>query len=192
MQYAIDYIRHFFPGISDKAIKTVLSNTKERSFKKGEVMINKGEIPSYFYIIRSGVARGYILDKNGKEYIKTLYFPPSTAGPLSALIQQRETETIYDCITDCEVVEFDYNRFKEQADKSLELSTLNIKVLEAIFIRSNDRINDLSILDATERYLKLKKKIPNIENLVAQYHIASYLNITPVQLSRIRKKLFSQ
>jgi len=38
--------------------------------------------------------------------------------------------------------------------------------------------------------LKFKKDNPGIENLIPLYHIASYLNITPVQLSRIRKDLY--
>ncbi len=54
------------------------------------------------------------------------------------------------------------------------------------------RISELSSLNATERYVKLKKEIPDIDNLIQQYHIASYLNITPVQLSRIRKELYSK
>jgi hypothetical protein len=48
------------------------------------------------------------------------------------------------------------------------------------------------VLNGTERYLKLKKQISGIENLIPQYHIASFLNITPVQLSRIRKDLLKK
>ncbi|MBL4904660.1 MAG: hypothetical protein JKZ00_01235 [Flavobacteriaceae bacterium] len=54
------------------------------------------------------------------------------------------------------------------------------------------RITELSTLDATARYLKLKNDIPDIDNLIQQYHIAAYLNITPVQLSRIRKEIYSK
>ena len=64
-----------------------------------------------------------------------------------------------------------------------------MKLLEHIFITYENRSLDLMRLDATERYLKLREQIPNIDNLIPQYQIASYLNITPVQLSRIRKKL---
>ncbi|MGB6268061.1 MAG: hypothetical protein WBF67_03545 [Olleya sp.] len=41
-------------------------------------------------------------------------------------------------------------------------------------------------MNAKGRYLKLREKIPNIDNLIPQYQIAAYLSITPVQLSRIR------
>ena len=54
-------------------------------------------------------------------------------------------------------------------------------------MREEEKILDLSMLNATQRYEKLKEKHPGIDNLINQYHIASYLNITPVQLSRVRK-----
>jgi len=49
----------------------------------------------------------------------------------------------------------------------------------------------LAHLDATGRYLHLKSQFPGIENLIKLNEIASYINITPIQLSRIRKKLYS-
>ena len=43
--------------------------------------------------------------------------------------------------------------------------------------------------NATERYLKLLSKYPDISERIALHHIASHLGITPTQLSRIRKAL---
>ena len=40
--------------------------------------------------------------------------------------------------------------------------------------------------DATENYMVFRKEFPNLENQIHLYHIASYLGITPIQLSRIR------
>ena len=50
----------------------------------------------------------------------------------------------------------------------------------------------LIIDDATTRYENFIKNNPNIENRIAQHHIANHLGITPTQLSRIRKKIKSQ
>mgnify|MGYP000607044223 CR=1 FL=1 len=63
-------------------------------------------------------------------------------------------------------------------------------LLELLFIKLENRFYELSSLNATQLYLKFKKDNPGIENLIPLYHIASYLNITPVQLSRIRKDLY--
>lgn len=192
MKYAEDYIRHFLPTISDQSLQLVLENTQEKSFRKGEIITHQGEVPEYFYIIKSGIARAYILDKNKKEHTKTLYFPPSTTGPLVALVSKTPSKTVYDCLTDCTLVEFNYKRFKKQVESNHELALLNLRAMENVYLRIDERVNDLTLLNGTERYLKLQKKIPNIDNLIQQYHIASYLNITPVQLSRIRKTLYSK
>ena len=43
--------------------------------------------------------------------------------------------------------------------------------------------------DATTNYQIFREEFPGLENLIPQYHIASYLGITPIQLSRIRRGL---
>ena len=57
--------------------------------------------------------------------------------------------------------------------------------------RSNKERHDIRMVteDATANYLTFRKELPGLEDLVPQYHIASYLGVTPVQLSRIRAKL---
>lgn len=42
--------------------------------------------------------------------------------------------------------------------------------------------------DAQTRYKKFKNMYPGLNSRLSQYHIASYLGITPTHLSRIRKK----
>ena len=62
-------------------------------------------------------------------------------------------------------------------------------MMESSYLKAESIILDISTNNATERYLILKEMIPNIDNLIAQRYIASYLNVSPVQLSRIKKKL---
>lgn len=192
MKYAKEFLKSIIPTISDDSLELALSNIKIKKLKKGEKIATLGSTPENFYILRAGIAREYIIDKTGREYIKTLYLPPSTCGALTSLINKQPSDSIYDCITECELIVFNYNHFKKLASEHMDLAMLNVKVLERIFLRTNERVNDLTLLDGTERYLKLKKSIPNIDNLIQQYHIASYLNVTPVQLSRIRKKIYSK
>ena len=109
-----------------------------------------------------------------------------------SLINNQPSEHCYDCLSDCTVYELNYKGFTELSEKSHEFALFQIKLLQASFLKVIGKINDLSSMSATERYLKLKEDIPNIDNLIQQYHIAAYLNISPVQLSRIRKELYSK
>ena len=48
---------------------------------------------------------------------------------------------------------------------------------------------EMALLDADKRYLIMRQKFPTLEAIVPQYYIASYLGISPTQLSRIRNKM---
>jgi hypothetical protein len=57
---------------------------------------------------------------------------------------------------------------------------------ESFFLHKEKREIELVLLRADERYRIFKEEYPTLENLISQYHVASYLGITPTQLSRIR------
>lgn len=189
MKKLIDTLSEFTP-LSDETKRSFKKLLELKEFKKKDRIADLGEVPTKFFILRSGVVRSFVTDERGKEFIRSLYIPMRAVGAFSALIQQKPTEVVYECLTDCRVLVGDFQEFKKLASQNIELANLYNNVLEKIFIRMEKRIFELSVLDAKQRYLKLKKHIPEIENLIPQYHIASYLNITPVQLSRIRKDLY--
>ncbi len=189
MEKLIDALSDFYP-LSDRAKEEFLKILEIKRYKKKDKLAELAEVPTKFFILKSGIVRSYITDEKGKEFIRSLYIPLSAVGAFSALIEQKPTTIAYDCLTDCEVLVGDFNKFKFLSSKNIELSKLYNAVLERVFIRMEKRILELSLLDGKQRYLKLKEHIPQIENLIPQYHIASYLNITPVQLSRIRKDLY--
>jgi CRP-like cAMP-binding protein len=68
-------------------------------------------------------------------------------------------------------------------------SNVSRQYIEDLFIEKEQREKELFALDATSRYLSFRKRYPDVERRVSQYHVASYLGITPQALSRIRKRL---
>ncbi|MFY0631508.1 MAG: Crp/Fnr family transcriptional regulator [Flavobacteriaceae bacterium] len=176
--------------LSEESKKEFSKILEVQNFKKKTVIAELGEVPSHFYILKSGIVRSYIADEKGKEFTRSLYTSITAVGAFSALIKQEPSNIIYECLTDCELYAGDFNKFKKLVSENTDLAILYSKVLELLFVKMEKRILELSMLDAKQRYLKLKRRIPKIENLIPQYHIASYLNITPVQLSRIRKSLY--
>lgn len=181
-----------FCEISEKSQELLFSLATTIELKKGESITQSGEIPEYIYILEEGLARSYYEDDKGKEYIRNLFTPIRAIGPLGALILQKPSKFSYDCLTNCKLKVVNYNDFKELSKTNLEIGNFYSKTLERIFLELESKVYDLSVLNATQRYLKVKKQIPEIENLIPQYHIASFLNITPVQLSRIRRELYSK
>jgi len=189
MKDLIDILTQWYP-LSEESKKQYIEILGVQKFKKRDRVADLGDIPTHFFVLMDGVVRSYATDEKGKEFTRSLYVPMRVVGAFSALVKQKPAEVVYECLTDCTFLVGDFKKFKELASKNVELANLYNQLLERIFIRMEKRIYELSMLDAKQRYLKLKKHIPEIENLIPQYHIASYLNITPVQLSRIRKDLY--
>lgn len=190
MNIVKEYIHNFIPNISKEIIELIINNSELQELKKGSIIIEENAIPTHIYILKKGIVRSFITDSKTKEYIKNIFLPINLFGSFS-LIEQTPSKLTYDCLTDCEIVQIDFANFITLTDTNHEVSKLYNKILESLFLNREKRIFELTILNGTERYLKLKQEIPGIDNLITQYHIASYLNITPVQLSRIRKKLYS-
>lgn len=181
-----------FGEIPQKNLQKFLDLASEETYKKKEVISKIGEISKDFYIIKTGIVRSFYSDEKGKQYIRTLFTSNRTTGSLASLITKKPSILTYDCLTDCKIYKFDYSKLKELTITDIEIAKLYSTMLEHLFLSMESRIYDLTLLNATEKYLKLKEEIPDIENLIAQYHIASYLNITAVQLSRIRKEIYSK
>ena len=191
----MDFIKNFTDLFCPLSLDSLTKFKELMNFKelqKGTVLCDLNETPKNFFILKSGIVRAFIIDEKGKERTRTLFTPISTTGSLRSLILNKPSTSTYECLTDCEIYEANYLDFIALTEKHHEFAHFHIKILEKIFLVVEKRITELSTLDATARYLKLKNDIPDIDNLIQQYHIAAYLNITPVQLSRIRKEIYSK
>ncbi|MEP5338659.1 MAG: Crp/Fnr family transcriptional regulator [Algibacter sp.] len=178
-----------FSNISEDSFKLLQEASTFKKLKAGTQITRLGEKPTSLYMLVSGIVRVYLLSEQGKEYNKNFFLPPSFTGSLTALIKNAPSELIYEALTDCKVYEVNYSKFIKLSKTNMQVSQLYISVLESAFIKYEIRQLELISLNATERYLKLRKDVPNIDEIIPQYQIASYLSITNVQLSRIRKKL---
>ncbi len=178
-----------FGAITPETFSKLQNIAKFRSFDGAVPIAEFGKVPSKIYLLLSGVMRCYITSDSGKEHNKSFFFPMSFVGSLTALIKEAPSEVVYETISPCKVYEIDFYKLKALCAEDIEINNLYSKILEQVFMLYEKRQLELISLDATQRYQRLKKDIPNIDSLVPQYHIASYLSITAVQLSRIRKKL---
>lgn len=189
MDSLLKNIRKIYP-ISEQSFEKLKNIFNVKKFKKKSALSHKNQISTKFYIVKSGIVRSYVTDDKGKEHIKFIYTNYSPVASFSSLIKTKENNVLIECLTDCDLIEVDFLEFKNLAKVNIEILHLYNNLLELLFIKLENRFYELSTLNATELYLKFKKDNPGIENLIPLYHIASYLNITPVQLSRIRGDLY--
>lgn len=191
MDYLYEYAQTY-SGLTRESFDLVKQHLSEVSFNAKDILCDLKTKPKHGYFIKSGIIRAYTVNAKGKEFTKSLFSAFQFAGPLSALIEDRKSELIYEALTDCEVIQGDYLEIRKLFDQNIELMRFSHKMLQYYFIGLENKVIDLGSLSATDRYLNLKERFNDIENLIPQYQIASILGITPIQLSRIRKELYSK
>ncbi|SNR15215.1 Crp/Fnr family transcriptional regulator [Tenacibaculum jejuense] len=188
-----DFCKIYMNDISQESIDKFNNLLSFKEFSTNEVIKVDPLKNQKFYIIVDGIIANYSQDeKANKEYIRAILFEKHVFINLTGLdfVEHISTD-YYKCLTKVKFLVGDLNDFFNLAQNSVELFNFIIKLNHVSIYYLQNRLDRLSLLDATNRYKILKKRIPNIENLIPQYQIASYLNITPVQLSRIRKKMYS-
>lgn len=157
--------------------------------KPNTILCKAGDEARYLYFIKSGIIRASVTSKKGKVFTRELYCKNQICGPYSDIIQNGISSYTFETLTDCEIIRSEHKETRKIHHDIPEYMHFKIKMLEYAYTKMERTIINLGTKDAKERYLHLLKRIENIESLIPQYQIASYLGITPIQLSRIRKNL---
>ncbi|MCR4031508.1 MULTISPECIES: Crp/Fnr family transcriptional regulator [Flavobacterium] len=182
-------IESYYP-ISENSWKLIENITSFQSIKKGETLLQNGEIAKNLHFIAKGVLRAYITDEQGNFYNKNLFLDNYLAGSKVSLMLQTPSNFTIEALEDSIVININYKKYIEAINENDDLKNFYIAHLERHWIiEKEQREVALVMQNATERYVTLLEKHPDIADRVPLLHIASHLGITPTQLSRIRKSL---
>lgn len=183
-------MNHISP-LSRESFEIFMGMCENRTFKAGTIITKIGTIPEHLYFIQTGIGRSYSINEQGTEYIRSLISSNNILAATEALIKKTPSKVGCQCLTDCKVLKINYDILNKNCRINSEISAWYTRTVELHYAHLQKTNDELLTLNARQRYLLLQKRIPNIDNLINQYHIASRIGITPIQLSRIRKKMYS-
>jgi CRP-like cAMP-binding protein len=159
------------------------------SLKRDEFFVRAGETPKAIAIVISGILRLYYVDPEGNEYSKSFCAENSFVAAYSALLLQQPSRLSIQALEDTKLLVADYTLFRSLSAAHPCWQALNCKIAEFLFVKKEKRESALLLDDATTRYLNFQVEYPGLETRIKQHHIASYLGIAPISLSRIRAQL---
>lgn len=167
-----------------------LSNIfSEKTISKGDFFIEEGQTAKQIAFLHDGVIRAFFRNSNGFEYNKHFFVSPCFIGGYASLITATKNQINQQALSNCRILVANFSDFTALYDIHPDIERAARKLAELFFVDKEQREIEIVLLDADKRYLLFQKQFPFLEQQIAQYHIASYLGITPTQLSRIRRKL---
>lgn len=162
-----------------------------RSFKKGENFITANQINTKIAFILKGGFR-FFYEKNDNEITCLLSFENGLIGSFeSNILKQPCTQTIQ-AIEESELFIIDYRDLEALYDKSTKFERVSRMILEYYIAFLQQRITSYLLDTPEERYRTLVNETPDLLNRVPLQYIASYIGVTPVSLSRIRKRILKK
>lgn len=154
-------------------------------FEKKEFLIREGETCSFIGFLESGVLRSYIL-QDSIEFNVDFYLSGSFVSSYTSFLTQTPSVGDIQALSDSVVYILNLSDYNSLLKVNPEFHKLGKYISDSLFIKKCKRETSLLMDSANNRYKFLLKLYPQIEQLVPQYHIASYLGIKPESLSRIK------
>ncbi|MCE7996881.1 MAG: Crp/Fnr family transcriptional regulator [Roseivirga sp.] len=182
-------LQHYAP-VSQASLEKLLAIARFRSIPKDQFLLHAGEVASRMYFVCEGILVSQYLRSDGSAHIKNFFIKGNFAASTVSCLQQSPSDFSIQCVEESVILDMSYHDYKELIFRYDDLKLLYINHLEQSWIIKNEKRQiAFATQTASERYRTFLNQNPDLETRVPQHQIASYLGITPTQLSRIRKEL---
>lgn len=174
--------------ISEQELSQFLQTCFIKSFKKKAHLAVSNTVCNEIFFINKGLVRLTVTDEKGNENTTHFALENQFITDYASFLQKIDTIYTLQALEDTEVVvmpriaiEWGYQNLR-QGEK------LGRLIAEFYYIYLDNRVRSFHANNPKERYDTITQIFPNIHNRVPQHLIASYLGISSVHLSRLKKQ----
>jgi CRP-like cAMP-binding protein len=173
---------------SDARLARRFAEWPRRRFAKGQSLLRIGESAQQFWLIERGLARMYFISPDGVERNKSFHFEGAWIGG-GLPPQPAPSPYAIGAVEPVEAIELSFTELAACLHDFPALQPVLMGALSWTFSRQSAREEQLLTQDASQRYLGFIEANPDLARRLPLHHVASYLGITNVALSRIRQRL---
>lgn len=154
-------------------------------FPKGSMILKEGEVCQHIYYIDKGLVRQFYF-KNGKEVTEHLGDDHSIFMCIESLFREEPTRLQVEALMPTMLYALPVHELERVALHNVNIQILYRKILEESLILSQVHADLVRFESAQDRYKKMFKLKPQVVLNAPLVHIASYLQMSPETLSRVR------
>ena len=154
-------------------------------FQKGEIILREGDICKDIYWVAKGLVRQFYY-KNEKELTEYMAIEDNIVMSIESLFKEQPSSQQIVALEPTILFALPKKDLEHEAVRNVNIQMLYRKILEESLIISQVHADMLRFESAQERYAKLVKRSPQLVLRAPLVYIASYLQMTPETLSRVR------
>lgn len=177
-----------YTKIDDAVLESEMKNYRRIVLQKGETLLEPGHVATHMYYLEKGCI-SYHKEEEGEVKVLEFYTEDVYFTDLLSYVNQTLSKYYLKALEPCVVLAVDKKGLEKSFSNSHQLERFGRLSMQEAFTKLLSRVERMSIRSNEERYLRLVEKRPDLFQRVPNYLIASYLGITPVGLSKLRKRL---
>ena len=178
-------ISRIYCPLTPPAIEVLGSILVPMRFQKGDTILEEGKVCRDLYFVEKGMVRQYYY-KNKKDVTEHFSFEGRIVFCIESFLKQEPSRLIVEALENTWLYAIPYDELHQLMMRNQEMEMLYRKILEHVAISSQEHADSQRFENAAERYERLLREKPEIILRAPMIHIASFLQMTPETLSRVR------
>lgn len=174
--------------LPEEAMRAFTDILKPGIIRKGDYFLRQNEVPKSYAFVIKGLFSYYHIYENGDGVIKKFFYENSFVASTAALVKNAPSLFAIQALEETQILEYSNYDFRRLMHKYPEIALFHIHYLEKNWVVDKEPLEiNLKYKTAKFRYEQFLQEYKPIINRLKQHQIASFLGITPTQLSRIKK-----
>ena len=174
-------------NIDQEDLLSLLNFVNEKKYPRKTSLLNVGDKWDRLFYIHRGLIRLFYTDIEGREFNKAFFWEGHCIWPVAPRDRNEDILFSIAALEDVTVLECSFQRLYDFLRQSGNWEKFALPFAETLIEQKFLREHDFLLLSATERFEEFSTTHPNIVCRIPDYHLASFLGITNVSLSRIKR-----
>jgi CRP-like cAMP-binding protein len=157
--------------------------------RRGDLLIRAGECRKTLIFVLEGIVRAYYIKENGQEMTPFFWSEGLITASWESIYLNRASTLNFEMVEPGVLLTCDFVEFKKLVDQSESLRRTYMEMMETILTNTLIHVQSIQNEKPEDRYLHFINESPEVHQRIAQKHMASFLGITPISFSRMKKRL---
>ncbi|WP_428240769.1 Crp/Fnr family transcriptional regulator [Gynuella sp.] len=175
--------------LSEATFERFSAETSIMQLAKSEVLLAAQQPQGKFWFVVEGLLRNFYITDNGKEFNKSFISAPGFCGSMAEILQDQPNRFAIAALENSTVLAIPIQTLQTLRATEPAIMFFELAMAQQLALKKELREAELLLDDASTRYRHFCEEYPYLLERIPAYHIASYLGISEVALSRIKRNL---